>query len=188
MNYVSREVPAPLEDHQYSGATMFARSSQLEPGDPVMQQLLTAVSAALEARPDARRSRIDRSLEDLHGVLVRPAGKPMSGLAPWQMRKVRQYIEAGLSGPIRVDGLAAIARLSCSHFSRAFKASYGTTPATYVSSRRVELAKQIMLDTTNPLCQVGLDCGFTDQAHLSRVFRRWTGQSPSAWRREHRQA
>ena len=192
MNYVSSEVPAPLEEQPYTRPKIFQGSSAVpvNSADPVMQHLLRAVTAALEARSDDRRSQIDRSLEELHGVLVRPAGRnnAVSGLAPWQMRKVRQHIESGLSGPIRVDGLATIAKLSSSHFSRAFKASYGTTPATYVSAKRVELAKTMMLGSDKPLCQIGLDCGFTDQAHLSRVFRRWTGQSPSAWRREHRQA
>jgi AraC-like DNA-binding protein len=47
----------------------------------------------------------------------------------------------------------------------------------------VEYAKQRMLTTNAPLCEIALDCGLADQSHLSRVFRRVTGTTPSAWRR-----
>jgi transcriptional regulator GlxA family with amidase domain len=108
-----------------------------------------------------------------------------SGLAPWQMLRVRDYVESTLSGAIDVACLARIAKLSASHFARAFRASFGATPAAYVVLRRVERAKSLMLETTEPLCRISLDCGFTDQSHLSRVFRRQVGQPPSQWRRRH---
>lgn len=43
----------------------------------------------------------------------------------------------------------------------------------------------MMLATEEPLSQVALDCGFADQSHFSRLFRRQEGSSPSAWRRAH---
>jgi transcriptional regulator GlxA family with amidase domain len=117
-----------------------------------------------------------------------PARQPSaaSGLAPWQLLRVRQHVEATLSDVIRVATLAQITRLSASHFTRAFKVSSGITPAAYVVSRRLERAKTMMLDTAEPLCRISLDCGFTDQSHLSRAFRRQVGQSPSLWRRWNR--
>lgn len=133
------------------------------------------------------------AIEQLFRAIAAPprrtahAGRESSGLAPWQMLRVRDHIESGLSGAIDVACLARIAKLSASHFARAFRASFGATPAAYVAVRRVERAKTLMLQTTEPLCRISLDCGFTDQSHLSRVFRRAVGQSPSQWRRRHRQ-
>jgi transcriptional regulator GlxA family with amidase domain len=43
-----------------------------------------------------------------------------------------------------------------------------------------------MLADDEPLCQVALSCGFADQAHFSRVFRRLTRRSPNEWRRSHK--
>lgn len=132
---------------------------------------------------------IDPGRVDVGGLAAGNAtGRPgvPSGLAPWQMLRVRDYVESALTGTIHVASLARVAKLSTSHFARAFRASFGVTPAAYVVVRRVERAKAMMLETTESLCRISLDCGFTDQSHLSRAFRRRVGQSPSQWRRWHR--
>ena len=105
------------------------------------------------------------------------------GLAPWQVKKVKQYIDERISHGIPLDELAGQVRLSTSYFSAAFKATFGVPPHNYVVSCRVEHAKQRMMTTNAPLCEIALDCGLADQSHLSRVFRRVTGTTPSAWRR-----
>lgn len=133
-----------------------------------------------------RNTRVDTAwwtMRPEHSVAPGPGG-----LAPWQTIRVRNYVESTLSGSITVACLAGIAKLSTSHFARAFRASFGVTPAAYVVARRVERAKLMMLVTTESLCRISLDCGFTDQSHLSRVFHREVGQSPSQWRRWHRSA
>lgn len=107
----------------------------------------------------------------------------MGGLAPWQINRVNAYIEEHISQTISLDELAQLVRLSTSYFSAAFKVSYGTSPHNHVISRRVEHAKYLMLHSHAPLCEIALDCGLSDQAHLSRIFRRMTGTTPSAWRR-----
>ncbi|WP_313760249.1 AraC family transcriptional regulator [Rhizobium sp.] len=105
------------------------------------------------------------------------------GLAPWQVARVKRYVEDNMSRTGASDELAELARLSTSYFSTAFKASFGLSPHSYVIAQRVERAKQLMLSTDAPLCEIALDCGLADQAHLSRIFRRATGTTPSAWRR-----
>ncbi|MBO9198089.1 helix-turn-helix transcriptional regulator [Rhizobium sp. 16-449-1b] len=105
------------------------------------------------------------------------------GLAPWQVARVKRYVEDNMSRTVAIDELAELARLSTSYFSAAFKTSFGLSPHSYVIAQRVERAKQLMLSTDAPLCEIALDCGLADQAHLSRIFRRATGTTPSAWRR-----
>lgn len=105
------------------------------------------------------------------------------GLAPWQINRVKNYIEERISNPIALDELAQVAKLSTSYFSAAFKVTFGISPHNYVVERRVEFAKYRMLNSDAPLCEIALDCGLADQAHLSRIFRRVTGTTPSAWRR-----
>ncbi|ORE90371.1 AraC family transcriptional regulator [Aurantimonas sp. 22II-16-19i] len=109
------------------------------------------------------------------------------GLAAWQIRQVVRHIDAGLSETIRLDELAAVARLSNSHFSRAFRISLGETPHRFVMRRRIEEAQHLMLTTRSPLSRIAGDCGLTDQAHLTRLFRRFVGDTPLNWRRAHRQ-
>ena len=127
---------------------------------------------------------LDLLREDLAPVSA-PSTYPQGGLAGWQVRRAVAYIETHLESTIRVKDLAALTRLSASHFSRAFKRSFGVAPMTYVTRQRVALAQRLLLTTEDSMCQVSLACGMFDQAHLTRVFRRVVGESPAAWRRLH---
>ena len=111
------------------------------------------------------------------------AGAEGGGMAPWQVRRVRAYVEERLHEALTVKQVAEAVRLSCSHFSRAFKASFGVSPHAYIMRRRIERAKRLMRTSNEPLVQIALTCGLSDQAHLSRAFRRAEGCSPSTWRR-----
>jgi AraC family transcriptional regulator len=105
------------------------------------------------------------------------------GLAPWQVRRIATYIDCNLNSTITVQLLAELARLSPCHFSRVFKASFGSPPHRYVMRRRTELAQELMLQTKSSLSQIALDCGLVDQAHLTKLFRRMLGITPRAWQR-----
>jgi AraC family transcriptional regulator len=105
------------------------------------------------------------------------------GLPAWQARKVRDYIDSHIAGPILVCDLCALVRLSEAHFSRSFKRAFGESPHAFVLRRRLQFAAQYMLQTDLPLCDIALRCGFADQAHFSKQFRQANGLNPSAWRR-----
>lgn len=116
------------------------------------------------------------------------AGSTRGGLAPWQVERLKRHVEKAYSGRISIDDLAQMTRLSSSYFSAAFRVSFGTSPHDYISRRRIDQAERLMLTTDTPLCEIALDCGFADQSHLSRVFRRIKGTTPAAWRRVRRVA
>jgi AraC family transcriptional regulator len=105
------------------------------------------------------------------------------GLAPWQVRMVEAHVDGNLDRNISVEELAALARLSVSHFGRAFKQSFGVAPHAYITAERMALARDLMLTTSEPLSQIALTVGLADQSHLSRLFRQHVGESPLAWRR-----
>lgn len=104
-------------------------------------------------------------------------------LPPWRLRKIMCCIDAHLDRQIRVSELAQVAGLSMSHFARAFKNSVGVTPQSFIRRRRIERAKTLLADTSAALAQVAQDCGFCDQAHLTRAFHDLVGQPPSRWRK-----
>jgi transcriptional regulator GlxA family with amidase domain len=138
--------------------------------------------AALAEAISLLQTRIDRAR----------GGPPLSpvpgGLAGWQVRLILNFIERNSDRSIKVVELSEIARLSASHFSRAFRRSFGETPRAYLIRRRVEHARHLMLISEMPLSAVAQACGFADQAHFSRNFRAVTGHSPGAWRRAHKQS
>jgi AraC-like DNA-binding protein len=107
-------------------------------------------------------------------------------LAPWLARRLRAYIDANLANSIRIADLAAITGLSVSYFFRAFKGSFGMPPHAYIVRRRLERGQSMLLSTNDPICQIALACGLSDQAHFSRLFHREIGQPPGVWRRQRR--
>ncbi|MBS0408809.1 MAG: helix-turn-helix transcriptional regulator [Proteobacteria bacterium] len=103
------------------------------------------------------------------------------GLAPWKAKRLQRYIDENLGRGISNRALAALVDLSVSHLSRAFRTTFGDPPHAYVLRRRVERAKAMMLETGEALSQIAVLCGFADQAHFCRQFRRHTGLSPKRW-------
>ncbi len=122
---------------------------------------------------------------DVVDMGVDPSRSNRPPLAPWQVARVIGFIEGNLSKKIEVGDFAAIARLSLSHFARSFRATVGEAPFAYLIRRRIEHAQDLILRTDKTLAQIALDCGFSDQAHLAKLFRRTVGVSPGAWRRAH---
>jgi AraC-like DNA-binding protein len=157
--------------------------------DPTeVTDLLNVAKSELLSDRALARDCVARALDLLHDGLARASGPstlPQGGLAGWQVRRVVEYIEAQLESTIRVNDLAALTRLSTSHFSHAFKRSFGQPPMTYITRQRVKLAQRLLLTTEDSISQISLTCGMYDQAHLTRVFRRVVGESPMAWRRLH---
>ena len=105
------------------------------------------------------------------------------GLAVWQAKRTVAYIEANLGSKLAIREIADLVALSKCHFSRAFKQTLGTSPMAYVAVRRVERAKLMMVSTGQRLTDIAFACGFADQSHLNRCFRRIVGVSPGLWRR-----
>ena len=83
---------------------------------------------------------------------------------------------------MRNEDLAAVVRLSTSHFNVAFRNSVGSSPREYIVRRRMERAQGLMLSTNKPVSEIATECGLADQPHFTRLFRRSSGQTPAAWR------
>lgn len=106
------------------------------------------------------------------------------GLAPWQLRHVVEYLDAHLPKRVDLAHLAALAGLSQSHFSRAFKASTGMAPYRWQLDARIRRAQALLIDTRFSLDQVAEATGFADAVHFGRTFRKLTGATPAAWRQD----
>lgn len=134
-----------------------------------------------------RRS-AEAGLERLSTLLAPPAlGDLTDAVMPiWQRRLVIRYIDENLSGQIECRDLADLVGLSRSYFARLFKGAFGEGPRAFVIRRRVELSKALMLQTSQPLCEIALAAGFADQSHMTRQFHQIVGKTPSAWRRMRR--
>jgi AraC family transcriptional regulator len=148
-----------------------------------VEELLDDVRRALECNLEATRAAVSQLVTFLGPAAAAEPASARGGLAPWQKRKVDRYLKENLDRPVRLNAVAEQVALSVSYFSRAFKETFGTTPHMHMLRLRLELAQKLMLTTEEPLSQIALACGLADQAHLSKLFRRVVGETPSAWRR-----
>jgi AraC-like DNA-binding protein len=112
-------------------------------------------------------------------------GPEPARLAPWQARRAIALIEASVrsGGTVEIAALAAEAGLATVRFSRAFRAAFGLSPQAYAIRRRIRHAQEMMLVTNRSAGFIAIACGFADQSHLARWFRRIVGVTPARWRR-----
>jgi len=152
-----------------------------------LARLLETVRRELERDRDAAKASLATASHILQAEIERCSGTngaTTSGLAAWQLLRVRAYIDSNLHRTIHIRDLSAVARRSPAHFSRKFKLAVGKSPHAYVVKRRLERACHLMMTSAEPLSEIALSVGFSDQAHLCRLFRQAFGQSPAHWRRE----
>jgi AraC family transcriptional regulator len=105
------------------------------------------------------------------------------GLAPWQQKRVTEFIEEHVAEALSLATLAGLARLSPFHFARAFKQTLGTPPHRYHTERRIARAKSLLARDELSVTEVALAVGFGETSSFTAAFRRVTGGTPSAYRR-----
>jgi AraC-like DNA-binding protein len=156
--------------------------------DPVIQALGAALWPSM-AHPEATsRLFVDHVLFAMRAHLASRFGTRVDrfsrpgGLTTWQARRASEFIDAHLAGNISLADVALECQLSVAQFARSFRRSTGMPPHRYLTERRVERARTLLLHSDLPLADVAVRCGFADQSHFTKVFRRLIGVSPGTFR------
>lgn len=110
------------------------------------------------------------------------AGPGRPGLSEWQARAAQAVGTADLARSLSITDMAAACKLSRGYFTRAFTATFGISPHRWRHGKRLELARQLLHDPTQPIADIAIACGFNDQAHLTRAFKAATGVTPHVYR------
>lgn len=104
------------------------------------------------------------------------------GLTFGQERTVRDYIREHLDQKLSLEDMAASVGLSRFHFCRRFRQSTGFSPYDFVIRQRIQLARTLLERTNDSGTDVATRCGFADQSHLTRVFKKHVGVTPGQYR------
>ena len=99
------------------------------------------------------------------------------------VRRSIEYINTNIADAIRLRDIAAAVGMSMFHLSRTFRASTGVTLHRYLTQARVERVKTLLLNSDQSLAIIADETGFSDQSHMSKTFKRFTGTTPRLFRR-----
>ena len=101
------------------------------------------------------------------------------------LRRARDHADRNYTEPLDLSALAEVAGLSKYHFQRLFKATYGLTPAAYLSRRRIERAQDLLRATNLTVTEVCHAVGFSSLGSFSSRFHALVGETPSEFQRRY---
>lgn len=108
------------------------------------------------------------------------------GLGLSRQRRVLDYMEAHLGEDMSLKELAGIADLSVHHFGTAFRATMGVSPHRFLIERRIQRAKELLLDSGPSVASIAFELGFSSHSHFTFCFRKLTGTTPMRFRLDRR--
>lgn len=157
--------------------------------DPLVERLMLGVRDALHDGGPTAEPYVDYLGRAIAARLIRghssraPVGRAPGRLGRGQLGKAIDFMQANLEESIDLPAIAGATGLSPSHFARQFRTTLGVAPHQYLMRLRVERAKRLLSETDTPLAAVAFACGFANQEHLTRIFKRGCGITPAAYRR-----
>ncbi len=187
-SYFEETTQVPAEQwEKYTSALVFMRNQRLE---TLMQEIHAEIEQpgfGSEILIESVANMILVELARYMRQLQRKSGKGNEGLglAPWQLRRVQERIQASpQAGYPSLAELALLCNISEGHLARSFKAATGWQIHKYVTAERMKTAKALLLDDNLSCEEVAARLGFRSAAYFSTAFRRITGKTPTEFRRQ----
>jgi AraC family transcriptional regulator len=114
---------------------------------------------------------------------IATSGRDRGRLTQGQMNKLVASVDMRGNARVSVAEMAQVVGLSESWFGSAFKQTTGKTPMQWLIEHRINQAKKLLIEGELSIADIAARLGFTDQAHLTRAFRKVDGNTPAQWRR-----
>lgn len=115
--------------------------------------------------------------------VVKPIKQAFPKNTECKTRKAVHFIHNNYSSNIQLSKVAALCNMSVSTFTRTFKFEQGVTFGQYIQLLRFCFAKKLLRNTSLPINQIAYECGFSDPAYFSRLFRNSENLTPKEYRR-----
>ena len=95
---------------------------------------------------------------------------------------VMDYIDTHYDRNIKLEELASLIHLQPNYFIKYFKKNFGDSPMKYVNKLRIEKAKELLKQSSNPVAEIARQVGIEDSYYFSRLFKKYAGVSPKSYR------
>ena len=109
---------------------------------------------------------------------------PLSGSIKNAMRELRSQVYASVEEQYTIESLSARVGLSPSYFQSVYKKMFGRACIDDIIHARVEKARTLLMTTDLSVSTVARECGYENESHFSRQFKRFTGMTPSGCRKK----
>lgn len=149
-----------------------------------MEHLSVALCDHLDWSEAADGLAIDHIVLAILSQISRAEASAAKGLPRQVLARIETRLQAIELGPATLAELAQEAHMSPRHLTRLYKDTTGITLTERQRAIQVAQAK-LMLKQNSPISEIAVACGFSSQSHMTRAFRRETGQTPAVWRRSH---
>jgi AraC family transcriptional regulator len=154
---------------------------ELDGGDPVW------IVLRLYREYCARDAQAESAVEDLvYQLCAHVARGEDETVEPEWLAVIDATVHERFREPVNLTEIAARAGVHAAHLCRSFRRFRGHTISDAVLGMRMMHVCRRLIESKDPLSTIALEAGFTDQSHMSRVFKRVTGRSPGAHRRQER--
>lgn len=110
--------------------------------------------------------------------------KKTQSTKPCLISRSLAYIDAHYTEPVSVPALARLERLSYSRYHDVFVKEVGCPPSRYVTRKRIDHARELLLSTDMSVQQIGAQVGYTDPHFFSKTFKKELGCSPLVYRKQ----
>lgn len=130
----------------------------------------------------------DHTVIGIAGVMYPIATPEEQGSFFKELSPVIRFIEENYAETISMKSMAKMAGLSATQFNVRFQSVLRMSPTDYVLSRRIQDAQKRLVESMEPIAQIGIDVGFVDQSHFTKRFHRFTGMTPLGYRKRFRQS
>ncbi len=101
------------------------------------------------------------------------------------IKSIKEIIDSScFSRVFSIEGLCRDAGISHAHLLRLFKSEYGTTLINYVTEKRISHARELLETTDLPVANVAFSCGYSDELHFMKIFKRKNGITALKYRKE----
>lgn len=172
-----------LLEPYFSSTQHFQSRMKLTPADfTQIQPLLDIAEAEYTSSSPGRKTMLLAVVRQLAVILSRRYDCPekpreISGIAD-----AAAFMETSYADSISISDVIEHSHYSQRHFIRLFTSAYGMTPQRYLLDVRIRHAGAMLRDSALPVTEIALQCGFGDPNYFSRIFRKYTGNSPSEFR------
>lgn len=159
--------------------------------DPILSGIGSSLKSELETNGSEAKLYVESATTFLAAHLLRhhctrnqslPDGA--GGLPKYKLRMAIAYIQEHLGEEITLEAIATQLNMSQYYFCHLFKQSMGVSPYQYVLQQRINKAKQLLKQRQLTITDVALECGFANQTHFTKYFRKLAGTTPKNYREQ----